>query len=248
VVFSSNFHKVSNCKGGASLWHGLLTMCGTRSLRLLGCQTASGLPPVRTTLDNMEAVSPMKNKAKAIALGVLLSTVTVQAQEVSNPEQSALEEKMCAQTKCQYNLRVTLKQEDAKTYDRTFKVFPAVVQPFGVVVIAGQTIHFEADVVGGKLVNMVAVDTLSHPEKTITAKLEQSDDGGMLLVVNNPFANALKFSMGMMPLDQDKLLKTSSCPVVAGGKIFETWPFPIFQIVLGNGRLLDESDKLACVE
>ena len=36
--------------GWRCLLHGSLTMCVTRGLRPLGCQTASGLPPVRTTL------------------------------------------------------------------------------------------------------------------------------------------------------------------------------------------------------
>ena len=54
--------------------------------------------------------------------------------------------------------------------------------------------------------------------------------------------------MGMMPLDTDGLYKTSSCPVIAGGGAFEMWPYPIFQLVLGNARLLDAKAPMACTE
>jgi hypothetical protein len=69
----------------------------------------------------------------------------------------------------------------------------------------------------------------------------------MLLKVTNPFSQSLKFNMGMMPLDSDKLLKTSSCPVMAGGSSFESWPEPVFQVVLGNARFIDaDKGQVAC--
>lgn len=193
-------------------------------------------------------VKPMRFPSAFLAAFLALLPARLLAQEPVADEQQRIAAQMCAETKCQRGLRVSLKDKDGSPFDRTFEVFPAVVQPFGFMVVAGQTVYIEADVLDGRLVNLVAVDAVAHPGKTITAKLEQVDGKGMMLTVSNPFSRMLKFDMGIMPLEKDDLYKTSSCPVVPGGGLFEMWPYPIFQVALGNGRLLEESDTVACVE
>ena len=162
-------------------------------------------------------------------------------------QRTAMEERMCAETKCQRNVRVELLLEDGTRYDKTFNAVQAVVNDGRFYVFAGQTIHIEADVVGDQLANLVAVDVVKSPEKTITAKLEQEADGGMMLILSNPFPRTLKFNMGLMRLKSDGLKKTSSCPVVPGGRIYESWPFPILQLAIQGGRFLAPSDTAACV-
>ena len=183
---------------------------------------------------------------RAIATLILLCQVTVLWASDSMPSQAAIAEQMCKVTACQRNLHVTLKQKDGVIFDRSYDVFPAIVQDTGILVVAGQTVYVEAEVDGDKLVNLHAVETMTHPERTITAHLEQSADGGMMLSLKNPFKAALKFRMGMMPLASDDLYSTSSCPVVAEGGSFEMWPFPIFQVLLGEGHLLSKSDNMSC--
>ena len=69
-----------------------------------------------------------------------------------------------------------------------------------------------------------------------------------MLVVTNPFDKRVKYHAGMMLPTGDKLLKTSSCPVLGGGRMaFESWPNAIFQLVLFDFRLLDEGgQQMAC--
>jgi hypothetical protein len=191
------------------------------------------------------------NKSMAMMLATaLLLGLPAHAQDAAavGDDQAAVQAEVCAKTQCQHDLRITLRQKDGATYDRTFPVYPGVVQAFGLTVVAGQTIHVEAEMSGDKLVGYRAVEVVEHAERTLTATLEQDDEGGMMLTLANPFPKALKFNMGMMPLDVDTLHRTSSCPVIAGGKSFETWPFPIFQVVLANARLLELGDSMACVE
>lgn len=162
------------------------------------------------------------------------------------PSQTEIVERMCRLTACQHGLHVALKQQDGTLFEKTYDVFPAVVQEAGILVVAGQTVYVEADVEDGRLVNLGAVEAVAHPEKTITAHLEQSADGGMLLTLRNPFGSALRFRMGMMPLGSDALHATSSCPVIAGGGSYEMWPYPIFQVLLAEGRLLRGGDDMSC--
>jgi hypothetical protein len=154
-------------------------------------------------------------------------------------KREALKRDVCKYTVCQHNLRVTLKKKDGSIYDQTFSVFPGAAQSFGIAIVAGQALHVEVDIDGDTLTNFRVVDPVSHPERTLSVKLEQSDDGSMLLTVTNPFKRLLKFNMGIMPLDKPDLFKTSSCPVVAGGSSFESWPEPIFQVVLAKAHFIE---------
>ena len=169
--------------------------------------------------------------------------LNAQVMRDSDPEYKALQERMCAETACQRNLRVTLKQKDGTLYDRTYEAFNTIVQDFGITVVAGQTVYVEADIENGRLVNLKSVDKIVSPDKTLTAKFEQSEDGGMLLTVSNPFDQTIKFDMGIAPLDKEELYRTSSCPI--NKTVFEMWPEPIFLVVLGNGRVAG-SEETAC--
>jgi len=164
----------------------------------------------------------------------------------SDAEYQKVQKEMCKRFMCQYNVRVTLKKKDGSLYDKTFDTMP-VVQDEGVIVLAGHSVFFEADIKDNQLINLKLVDTIVHPEKTVTAKFQQMDNGGMMLSLHNPFNKLLKVKMGIMPLNSEKLYYTSSCPVIASGGSYEMWPYPIFQVWLGNLRLLDEQENINCV-
>jgi len=162
----------------------------------------------------------------------------------SESEQEKLDREVCEYTKCQKNIRIKLTEKSGKIYDRTFNVMPGVIQDFGITVYAGQTVFIEAEVKDKKLVNLKSVDSVVNKENTITIKFEQIEKGGMMLSIQSPFKETIKFNMGIMPLDSDQLLKTSSCPVMRGS--YEMWQEPIFQIVLGNPKILADSDSSIC--
>jgi len=175
----------------------------------------------------------------------LLSASRLSAEPASPGPQA---QEICSRITCAFNLRIVLKQKDGSTFDKSFPALPQV-QPAGVSVYPGQSILFEADMEGDRLANFRLVTSAEHPEKTISATLQQLDDGAMVLKLKNPFRRHLPVKMAMMPLGLEKLLNTSSCPVLSDGRVsFEMWPHPIFQIWLGEFRLLDDSSDMACSE
>ena len=181
-------------------------------------------------------------KSLGVLLVICLARPALGQSKHADNDAESIGQKMCAETKCQRDVHIVLKRKDGSTYDRTFPVFQPIVQELGIAVVPGQTVNIEADILNGRLVNLRAVDTVVQPGKTITAKLEQMDDGGMMLHVTSPFAQTLKFDMRIMPLEKDELFKTSSCPVIKGS--FEMWPYPLFQVVLGNGRVVGAEQML----
>jgi hypothetical protein len=177
-----------------------------------------------------------------IAFSLLSLATNVQAGDSTPPDdltREKMKQDMCTYTVCQHNLHVTLKKKDGSIYDQTFSLFPGAAQSFGIAIVAGQVLHVEVDIDGDILTDFRVVDIVAHPEKTLFVKLEQSPDGSMLLTITNPFKRMLKFSMGIMPLDKPNLLQTSSCPVVGGGSSFESWPEPIFQVILAKAHFVE---------
>src|SRR5258708_6953890 len=113
-----------------------------------------------------------------LTIGLMFAVGRVRADDVGD---AAGKEEMCKHTLCQHGLRVTLKTKDGGTYDQTFDVFPGTVQPFGLAIVAGQTVNLEADVTGDTVSNFRVVQAVTHPAKTLTAHLEQTAGGGMVL-------------------------------------------------------------------
>ena len=98
--------------------------------------------------------------------------------------------------------------------------------------------------------NLLHVEENRHPERTIEIQLAQDrdlgDGLGMLLVVRNPFARPLRYNLSMMPLDEEEMHRTSSCPVVPRGSAFESWPFPVFVIAVANLKFLGPEGPFRC--
>ena len=190
----------------------------------------------------------MRPLATIFLTGIVTFSALVRAADApqTDVQRKAIELEMCKATICQKNLHVTMTESDGSTYDHVFDVFPGIIQEAGILVVAGQTVNIEADVNGENLVNLHAVDVITNPSKTIVAHLEQVKGVGMMLSVRNPFKSAIKFNMGIMPLASDDLKATSSCPVIAGGGSFETWGFPILQVLLGEPHFLSPTDPTTC--
>lgn len=179
------------------------------------------------------------------ALAACASNTTHVATDTRSEANNVPIEQVCAHAQCVTDVHVRLKDKDGNSFERTFDRMP-VIQPAGVSVYAGQTVRFEADDSNGELVNLRLVESGGDPARTIESRLEQTPEGSMILVTKNPFPRPLRIRMGMMPLDSDRLLKTSSCPVIANGQGFELWPYPIFQVFLADLSLLPDSSAMRC--
>jgi hypothetical protein len=81
---------------------------------------------------------------------------------------------------------------------------------------------------------------------TMSFELKQDADGpSMMLVTKSTLDAIVKFDATMYVPTGDGMRSehTSTCPVIAGGGSFETWPFPIGMLVLSNFRVLPKDTK-----
>lgn len=129
----------------------------------------------------------MRIRLFATALALLLSVTVIPTAAADDPpstqveDQAAIVERICAQMTCQQDVRVKLTKGDGSVFDRSYPVMPAIVQGSRFAVLAEQMVFIETDLVDGRLTSLRAVDCVVDAAKTLTARFEQTTDGGMLL-------------------------------------------------------------------
>jgi hypothetical protein len=82
----------------------------------------------------------------------------------------------------------------------------------------------------------------------ISVELKQNaHDAGFMATIENYGPSRLKVEMGLMRIDgPDEPEYTSSCPLEPGRSLFESWPYPLFQLLLASPRILAEDEQVPC--
>ncbi len=151
-------------------------------------------------------------------------------------------EEVCAEVACRPATDVRLTKENGDIIEVSVATRPYVIHGL-ISIIAGETIHIEAVSQGSALTELRYVPAVENPDRTITLKLEQVAEVGMILTVSNPFPKPLKYRAGIHRLGYEEFHRTSICPVPQGLKSYEHWPEPLIQILLVDFRFIDENDQ-----
>jgi hypothetical protein len=156
---------------------------------------------------------------------------------------------VCRRVLCRTPRPMHLRLAGGKSFDFTAPGPTPIVSGSLVTVMAGEKVLVEGTLKGGALVDLIAVKAITHPERTLIFQLKQDptigDGTTMILTVKSPFAGVVKYRLGMMPPDSEKLFKTSCCPLSQGHEVFETWPHPIFQLAATDFRIVDPKSAAA---
>jgi len=160
-------------------------------------------------------------------------------------------EAVCDYVLCREREPIRLKLANGEFFEVTLAARTPIAHGEIVTIYPGETVFIEATPENGQLTNLTGVRQPTHPERTITFRFSQdpemADGTHMLLKVESPFPQPLKYRLGMMRPTSDDLFNTSSCPVHAGHPVFEHWSHPIFQLVAIDFRLVSESSREARV-
>ena len=189
----------------------------------------------------------MKTLITLICLGAVAAASQPVVAQPSAPDDEL--KKICQTLLCRQPAPIRLRLAGGEKFEMTPSFPTPIVAGEIVTVYPGETIHIEARVERDRLVDLKAVETARHLDRTLTFRLEQDarigDGTNMVLKVESPFPGVLKFRLGMMLPTGDDLLKTSACPVRGGTGSFEHWPEPIFQIVATDFRFVASDSPAA---
>jgi hypothetical protein len=169
----------------------------------------------------------VKRAALAAALG-MAGCATSRPQPAPKPSPVAQTppslQRLCAQSPdCRRDLRLRLRRAGKPDFD----------QPAG-----GDDLRF-----------VKRVQTVEHPERTLTFSLSQRPGKvEMTMQLTSGFGRLVKVDLGILRLDdpQQRILKTSSCPILPHGDDYELWPEPLFYAVIARPRLLPQDAPMSC--
>src|SRR5690606_13055153 len=81
----------------------------------------------------------------------------------------------------------------------------------------------------------------------LTLKLTQAgSDRSLSLAISNSGREPVKLRLFTRTVGSGNLDYTSSCPVVAGGTVYEYWSLPIIEVVVREASLLSDDAALLC--
>ena len=133
-----------------------------------------------------------------------------------------------------------------ETFEQTLPIYWPVVMGDRISLLPGDEVFVEARVNEGTFTDFKQVDTVTDPAQTISFRFTQMDDSdSMMLVVNNPFKETMKYHVMMLDFEGNTH-ETSSCPVRPGMSVFEHWPHVIPEIVMFDFRVLGMTDRMTC--
>jgi len=166
----------------------------------------------------------------------------------SSPEAKKERAKLCQKVLCRAPTNVRVPLKDGTVIEVPFEdVSPIVLQNGWVTILPGEEVHIALDVVGDVLRNPRAVKQPSEAPSTVSFRFTQDPStGDTTLVVSSTLNRTIKFDLGMMLPDSERIRKTSSCPVLAGQQSYEQWPHPIFQLVAARFRVLSSGAAMKC--
>jgi len=168
--------------------------------------------------------------------------------QASEAEQRAKEiEAVCSKAHCREARNVSLRLEDGTTFERAVPRLPIVLPNGWITIYPGEEIHVELTVARDVIKSARAVAKPVRKSATVTFKLSQQPErADMQLAVTHALPQNLKYSMGMMLPSGGQIYATPSCPVPPGATAHETWPHPVFQLVIRDLRFLPEGASPNC--
>jgi hypothetical protein len=166
----------------------------------------------------------------------------------SSPEAKKERAELCQKVLCRAPTTVRVLLKDRTIMEVPFEDVSPIVLPNGwVTILPGEEVHITFDVDGDVLRNPRAVRRSAESQPTVSFRFSQDPEtGDTSLVVSSTVNRMIKFDLGMMLPDSERVRKTSSCPVLAGKQSYEHWPYPIFQLVAARFRVLPPSGAMKC--
>jgi hypothetical protein len=135
-----------------------------------------------------------------------------------------------------YKLKVAV--DEVEYYQAEIAATAYVLPDNTIQLYPGEKIFVEVEMKRKKIKSMKSVKENLHPEKTIAITFSQQSDGGrhmlMILKIENPFKNQLKYRARVFLQKHNKWITTDVLPVKPMIIAYEHWPDVIVTIAMDN--------------
>ncbi len=182
--------------------------------------------------------------------GILLPSLLLLAASITVSADAPSMDELCQTVLkgCRRNVTVQFRQADGTEYRKFFDVmYPPVQNRTLVTVFVGETLRLKATVSADRISELAPAADTDDASSVIEISLKQMPDKpDMMLVIRNPFDRLLKYKAAMQVPPKNDPIATSTCPVLAGKLGIETWPHPVFQVLLSDFHFLPSLESTTC--
>jgi hypothetical protein len=158
--------------------------------------------------------------------------------------------KYCETAPCKRNVTVRLLRKDGTVYEQHSDLLPPAIQGGLAVIHPGETLRMSPVFDGDEFTGWrPAPDDAPVDLQVVTVHLQQNEgEVGMMATISTNTGPGLKLTVGMFLLDgPEHPVKTSTCPLMPGPfSVYETWPHPIYSLLIGKARRLRKDEQVAC--
>ena len=168
----------------------------------------------------------------------------------TDPQLKPMRHDLCGGTNCRHGISVRVKVPNGPDYIVENSFGGPTVFRGAIFIFPGETLSVEADAGTDGPRELHFVDTVEHPERTLSLTFEQASDVaggyGMRLTVKNPFGKAVKFNALTVEPSGARDYHFNVCPVPAHGSRAQKWGFPIWQVAVGKLTFVPDAEADAC--
>jgi hypothetical protein len=155
-------------------------------------------------------------------------------------------EELCPNNDCRGPITIKLIKEDGSVFEQKNEYLYPIIQSMGITILPGENINITGTFKDNKLVNIRLLKDSDKESPLLTFSFWQERKDMMVLKVVNNSNHDIKYHLAMMPLTEENLFKTSSCPVLAGKMVYESWPHAIYQLLIPEIFIIDTNGKVKC--
>lgn len=154
----------------------------------------------------------------------------------------------CQTVACRQNSVVKVKLPDGRIQEERSTIYrPAIVRN-SVSILLGEEIRAVPEFDDGELLGWRAAERReSARTPVLTFKVSQADgDGSVSVGISNSSREPVKLRLSIRTAGSASTEYTSSCPVLAGGTVYEYWAQPVVEVVVREAILLTDDAALLC--
>ncbi len=184
----------------------------------------------------------------AIVIILLISNPTYGQRLPPDPMLSMADlESLCRSEPCRHDMMVQLRLADGRIREETATLYRPPILPGSVSVLLEDEIEavpeFDRD---GNFANWrESRRRESTRTPVLSFSLSQENDGSMAASIGNSGRDPVKVDLYLRAPGSSQFEYTSTCPIIAGGTVFEYWNQPVVEMQVRSARIVSEDSESA---
>lgn len=169
------------------------------------------------------------------------------AQDAPSLEAWELRE-LCDRGQCRSDVVTQVRLANGQIQEERIAEHRPAIVPHSVSIMLGEELQVVADFDDGVFQRWRAPERREPSRNTVLdLTLGQTEsDGSISLEVRNNGREPVKLNLFIRTAGSTQAEYTSSCPVIAGGSVYEYWSRPIVELIVGDATLVSDDGALQC--